>query len=445
MAIQTSASAQGTERRLLLVDFDWQDADLMPELLQQPGVSVRLVAGTRHEDAGIRLAELCGLPRTLDLADLTREIFDLALVSERSPRRTQIEGLLLALGTPSITPQEFFSGNGTQSQAPAVEAPLALHAAAFENSVGGADFDTLMEHALPDVSDDAPTRPSPVQASGREIERVASLEDFPSPEDRQGLEAALRVLMEETGADRVEMHVVGPDQSKTSVEIGPADALLRGLVELSTRVGSPQVVGGLAGEQAGKAWGAWPFRTPQHHGVVAAAGIDPGQGWTAWERMVEELRTKWDERDRAQAGPAFPLLPGRHPRWLDRADFDGRLELAVERNRHDGLRFAAHRMVFPAGAEVVETMCDRLSKQLRDTDCMTRCGAQVIVILTAGAPDAFTHLQRRILALWDKVLDESGETRPQAGVIDEHAQLIVPADTPGFLGTTRGWMGAPAA
>ena len=85
------------------------------------------------------------------------------------------------------------------------------------------------------------------------------------------------------------------------------------------------------------------------------------------------------------------------------------------------------------------------SKQLRDTDCMTRSGAQVIVILTAGAPDAFTHLQRRILALWDKVLDESGEPRPPAGVTDDHAQLIVPADTTAFLGTTRGWMGAPAA
>ena len=66
-------------------------------------------------------------------------------------------------------------------------------------------------------------------------------------------------------------------------------------------------------------------------------------------------------------------------------------------------------------------------------------------ILTAGAPDAFTHLQRRILALWDKVLDESGEPRPPAGVTDDHAQLIVPADTTAFLGTTRGWMGAPAA
>jgi len=100
MTNPTAVSASGADRRLLLVDFDWQDADLMPELLQHPGVSVRLVAGAQFDDAGIRLAELCGLPRTVDLADLTREIFDLALVSERSPRRTQIEGLL-----PEVTVQ----------------------------------------------------------------------------------------------------------------------------------------------------------------------------------------------------------------------------------------------------------------------------------------------------------------------------------------------------
>ena len=63
----------------------------MPELLKRPAVSVRLVAGERTQDPGVRVAEMCGLPRTLDLAGLTREIFGLALVSERSSRRTQLE------------------------------------------------------------------------------------------------------------------------------------------------------------------------------------------------------------------------------------------------------------------------------------------------------------------------------------------------------------------
>src|SRR5262245_66358604 len=90
-------ATEGARRRIVLIDFDWQDADLLPRLLQRPGVSVRLVAGERTEDAGLRMAEVCGLPRTLDLADLTREIFDMALVSDRSVRRARGQGQAEAL------------------------------------------------------------------------------------------------------------------------------------------------------------------------------------------------------------------------------------------------------------------------------------------------------------------------------------------------------------
>src|SRR4030067_694168 len=120
MRTETPATHNGARRRIVLVDFDWQDADLLPRLLRRPEISdrlvaggvgggggtrgggrrvlprllrrpeisVRLVAGGDGEEAGTRVAEMCGLPCTVDLADLTREIFDLALVSERSPRRT---------------------------------------------------------------------------------------------------------------------------------------------------------------------------------------------------------------------------------------------------------------------------------------------------------------------------------------------------------------------
>src|SRR5262245_28595168 len=107
MTTLPSAVTEGARRRMVLIDFDWQDADLLPRLLQRPGVSVRLVAGERTEDAGLRMAEVCGLPRTLDLADLTREIFDMALVSDRSVRRARVQSLLEALRTPCLSPQEF--------------------------------------------------------------------------------------------------------------------------------------------------------------------------------------------------------------------------------------------------------------------------------------------------------------------------------------------------
>jgi len=435
----TTVSANGTDRRLLLVDFDWQDADLMPELLQHPGVSVRLVAGAQYDDAGIRLAELCGLPRTVDLADLTREIFDLALVSERSPRRTQIEGLLLALGTPSITPQAFLSGEQSAGSAPSVEAPLALHAAAFESAVGGADFDALVEQALPDVSGDAPTAPQPVPVSEHPRIQVPSLVEFPSPEDRKGLESALQSVMDATGTRRAELHLVGPDQVEMVVEVGPVDALLGSLIGLARQLGGPQVVGGLTGQQEGKAWGAWPFRTVQRHGVIAAGGIDPVTGWTAWERTASELRNAWDRRERELAGPAFPFLPERFPRWLDAEDFSTRLELAVERNRRDGLRFHAYRIVFPGPDSAVAMLCERLPSRLRDMDCLTRPVPQTVLLLTAGAGETFAYLRRRLVSLWEDVWIEAGQPKPAPALSDETAGLATPADEANFLATVRGW------
>src|SRR5580765_2168472 len=99
MATNPTEAAHSMPRRVVLIDFDWQDADLLPELLRMPGVSVRLVAGAGPDDAGVRVAGLCGLPRSTEMSDLTREIFDLALLGPHSPRREQVERLLRALGT----------------------------------------------------------------------------------------------------------------------------------------------------------------------------------------------------------------------------------------------------------------------------------------------------------------------------------------------------------
>lgn len=130
-------------RRLVLVDFDWDDAELVPALLRQPGLSVGLVTGQRPDDAGMRLAELCDLPRTLDLTDLTRELFTLALVSGRSPRRAHVESLLQAMGTPSQTPQGFLGPPAAGREEPAppeaafdLAAALLLHAEILDDALG---------------------------------------------------------------------------------------------------------------------------------------------------------------------------------------------------------------------------------------------------------------------------------------------------------------------
>jgi hypothetical protein len=428
-------------RRAVLIDFDWQDSDLIPALLRQPGLAVRLVAGERNDEAGLRVAELCGLPRTVDLADLTREIFDVALVSERSPRRTQVEGLLLALGTPSSTPQSYLDGLPIVDQdTPAIEAPLALHAAAFEDALGGEAFAALVEQALPDLSSDAPTVPGPVHPTALPASQVRSLDDFPSLEDRQGLEEALRALMASTGAESAEFHAGRSDQVQRVVHAGKEDALLRGLVEMALEVNQPQVVSRMTGPEQGKIWGAWPFRTTQHRGVLAAAGIGAPTKCSPWEKMVDELKTTWDRHDRELTAPAFPMVPDSDRRWLSPDEFAANLELAVERNRRDGLRFAVHRLEFSDAPEAFAVIRDRLPEQLRDTDSICNVTPCVVLLLAAGPAAAFLHVRRRLLALWEQSWNDARLIPPPPPIVDQHIEMLGPDDAEGFLANAGGWL-----
>ncbi|MEO5618681.1 MAG: hypothetical protein ABIS67_13020 [Candidatus Eisenbacteria bacterium] len=428
-------------RRIVLVDFDWEDADLVPALLRHPQVAVRLVAGAHHEQPGMRLAEICGLPRTVDLADLTREIFDVALVSERSPRRTQIESLLLALGTPSQSPEEFLRDQPEAPDAtPGIEAPLALHAAAFENALGGEDFNALVEQALPDLTEGAPTTPQPVRTNGQRLWPVSSLDNFPSHEDRQALEDALRNIMDDTGARIAELHAGRADGLERVVHMGPEDPLLRGLVELAREANAPQVVARLNGPLQGKIWGAWPFRTTQHRGVLAAAAIDPSRGVNPWLHMVEDLRHTWDRHDRELAAPAFPMIPESAAGWLEPGEFRSRLELAVERHQRDGMRFAVQHLVFPPPADAVQYLAAALPQQLRDTDTLCRPVANEVLLLTAGPAAGFAQVRRRLLTLWDRAWRAGGATGPPPPLRNECVEMSVGSETEAFLATVTRWL-----
>jgi hypothetical protein len=430
----------GSQRRLVLIDFDWHDADLMPELLRQPGLSVRLVAGERPDDAGLRVAELCGLPRTVDLADLTREIFDLAVVGERSARRTQVEGLLLALGTPCASPHSLLSGENSIDRTPAIDAPLALHAAAFEDALGGEEFEHIIDQSLPDLAVDAPTMPHEVVITGQRGECVPTLEDFPSPEDRHGLEHALALLVARTGAGCAELHAVHADQMEVVAQVGPQDPLLKGLIDLALQLNTAQVVKRLTGPLEGRAWGAWPFQTTQRRGVLAAAAIDPAEGWTTWEHMVDELKTTWDQRDREQAVPAFPLLPGAAIDWLSLAEFRGRVDLAVDRNRRDGLRFAVNRLEFPAMDDAVNRLCAQLPAQLRDTDCICRPSPRQVLLLTAGATEGFAHVRRRLIGLWEQSWKAAGQNPPAPPLTSARVEISGPEEAEPFMAAVHGWL-----
>jgi hypothetical protein len=440
MTDMVSTDPAAAPRRVVLVDFDWHDADLLPELLARRGLAVRLVAG-ESDDAGLKMADLCELPRTTDLADLTREIFDLAVVGERSPRRTQVEQLLFALGTPCVTPEGLLQqADPSGANTPGLEAPLALHAAALESALGGADFDALVEQALPDVSLDEPTTPLPAPPARRPGIHVDTLDGFPSLEDRQGLEHALTELVERTGAQGAELRAARSGEVDVVARVGGEDPLLAGLIDLALDQNAAQVVSRLSGPEEGKAWGAWPFRTTRSRGVVAAAAIDPASGWTAWQHLVDELRVSWDQRDHEQAAPAFPLVPDEPRGWLDAEAFRSAVSLAVGRNDRDRLAFAVHRFVLAERPEAAEAFCRRLPAQLRDTDRLCRPAPHVALLLTACVRDAFDPVRRRIATLWDAAWRESGGAPPAPDLEESRAAMAEPADAERFAGTVEGWL-----
>jgi hypothetical protein len=445
MATLPQDPAVPSVRRLLLIDFDWRDADWLPELFRSPGVSVRLVVGEGPQDPGVRMADLCGLPRTVDLADLTREIFDLALVGERSSRRTQLESLLVALGTPCMTAEEYLRGPAAAGASrPGVDAPLAVHAAAMEQSLAGAStLDAIVESALPDLSEPTPLEPREIVEPVEPKHAVASLVDFPSREARDGLEDALKSLVSKTGAGTAEVHSGDRKRMKLLAQVGPDDRLLKGLVDVANEMGTPQLVTRLNDPGKGRTWAAWPFRTLQRRGVLAGASIDAQAGLESWRRLLEELRTAWDKEDRERSVASYPLTPVREQRWLEPGEFRVRAALAVERHRLDGLRFELHRLEFPGPLEGWARFCELLPGQLRDMDGLSRPFAGIVVVMVAGEADAFARLSRRLLAVWEAAWQAAGFTPPAPAFVDRSVPLSGVEDAEAFQSAADVWLAEP--
>ncbi|MFM7232604.1 MAG: hypothetical protein ACKO3S_11555 [bacterium] len=441
MSSLAPGAAVPTTRRILLLDLDWADADRIPEILRQPGASVRLVAGTGPRDPGVRMAEMCGLPHTLDLADLTREIFDVAVIGERGSRRTQLESLLIALGTPCLTPSGFLDGHTTAEDRPGVDAPLAVHAVALEQSLSGST-DALVDAALPDLSEPTPLAPREVTPADVPRMDPISLADFPSHETRRGLEDTLVHLVSGSRAGSAQVHVADHDALRLVAQVGPEDRLLRGLIDLAHELGTPQVVTRQSEPGKGLTWAAWPFRTLQRRGVLAGAAIDGEAGLASWQATVEGLRADWDREDRERSASSFPLMPARESRWLDPSEFRERVALAVERHRRDGLRFELHRLEFPTGPEAVERFCGGLPARVRDTDSMSRPAHGVVTLLVAGAPDGLAVLRHRLLAAWEEAWSAGRTPPPAPAFVDRSVALAGPEDREAFLMAAEVWTAA---
>jgi len=270
--------------------------------------------------------------------------------------------------------------------------------------------------------------------------RVPSLAEFPSLEDRQGLERALGDLARGTGAQAAELRAGRAGEVRLLARVGDEDPLLAGLIDLAMSENAPQVITRLTGPEEGKAWGAWPFRTTRSRGVIAAAAIDPASGWTTWQATVEGLRQAWDQRDREQAAPAFPLVPDDPRGWLDRDGFAAALSMAVARHERDGLPFAVHRFELADRPEALRALCAQLPSKLRDTDRWFRPEPHIVLLLTACSLDAFEPVRRRLAALWETAWTEGGGAAPAPAFVESRTGLTGAAEADRFLATATRWL-----
>jgi hypothetical protein len=420
----------------VLIDLDWQEADLVPELLRRADFHVRLVAGDSEDNAGLRVAELCGLPRTVELADLTREIFDLALLGERSSRKAQVERLMTALGTPVAAPHSLMTGahanghgNGNGHHAHDAASETTASPAAGIATI--ADLDAALARALPDLI----AAPDATPASG------AGAESLPGPDNREGLERALARWVGRTGVTSAVLHAGVGNVVAPLARVGEEDALLDALIHLSLALEAPHVLSRVDGPDRGKAWGAWPFRTRGLRGVLAAARFEPIEGRAQWEEAVQSLRVAWERHEREPRRAETPVSPGPPSAWLDREAFAACLESAVVRNREEGVSFAIYRMRFDEAREAFDRFCEGVPQIMREQDPITRPHHRDVLFLHEGPGASFSHPRRRLVMLWEEAWQQAGRQGPAPPILEERIDLVGRDDAAHFLATSERWLG----
>ena len=428
MAIMHPGEMHAAPRRVVLIDLDWQEADLVPELLRRPGINVRLVAGESDENAGFRVAELCGLPRTVELADLTREIFDLALLGERSARRTQVERLLTALGTPIASPLRYLDPAPRSHPPTQPGEAVAAPDGSGGNGHADPDLDAVLIQALPDLA----TRASEIASVGPESENL------PDPGDRAGLERVLAGWARATGAKAAVLHAGAVGGGQRTCRVGLEDPLLDALVQLALELDAPHVVSRLEGPDRDQAWGAWPFRTRGHRGVLAAASIDPVEGRAVWEQAVQALRVSWESGDHERLRNLGGTV---RPGWIAVQEFRSRVAAATEQMRRDGTHPAVHRLRFADARSPLERFCLALPERLRESDSICRVGSGDVLFLHGDPGTRFSHLRRRLVALWEQAWRDEGRPTPAPPITEERIELMAHEDADAFLATVTAWLG----
>lgn len=440
-------------RRVVLVDLSPEDSSLVAQLLRLPGISVRLVAVPPESSVGIGAEVLAGVPFTRDLRDLTRQVFDLALMGSSSSRRAEIERILAINGTPLLPLEAFLAGEivleridafrpaapstlieaGGPGERPASHAPHGP-AAPPEDRVRAPAQPARMAPP-PEVSAAPPAaRPAvPVE------DPAEAIGEMPPPNDPAAIERALSRWMLLLGATSAELYGGDTEHIEWVCRSGPDDRLLKCIATLALEHDGPQILGMFDGYLRSAIWAAWPFRTGFRRGVLAAGGLNPGPGRAQWERIARALAESWEEIDRERAGPSFPMIPGVRGGWLPVPSFWHRVSLAVERNRRDGLRFEVLRFTLDGAPECIESLSQVIPQKLRDTDCVCRPSPGSMLVLCAVPASSTSPMQDRITSL----LRESWRTHGGAGAPPlnvERVDLNKLEDADRFLAIATGWL-----
>jgi hypothetical protein len=63
-----------------------------------------------------------------------------------------------------------------------------------------------------------------------------------------------------------------------------------------------------------------------------------------------------------------------------------------------------------------------------------------MLLLTAGSADAFAHVRRRLLALWEHAWRDDAHSPPAPPITDERVEMNGPEDAADFLGAAKVWL-----
>jgi hypothetical protein len=275
-------------RQVLLIDLEMEDLDVVVALLRDPTVRIRRVAGRVGSvggDAGLRAARLWGLPTCADVVDLTREIYDVAVIGSRSPRGAQLEQLMRTLETAVVGTDDVRRDGGlfvpSPTEAPTEDESAPASDAWEEWSMGRVPI-------AEDVGagwDGGPVAPAP--------ERVRAVDD--------DLVERLALHRRATGAHALELHVLEGESLQRACLLGEPDALIAGLVPLARISDEAWTVAPEAGDGAGRLWGAWPLCGGPRRGVLAVAGARADFGDAVWRDQAAAIERAWNRGDASRS------------------------------------------------------------------------------------------------------------------------------------------------